>query len=160
MIESQKESAILLKKDTQTVQSNVGTFLYYAWSVEPAILVALNDISGEQACPTNRTQKDLSMLMDFLQCTPTPLFAICFVAGPIQLRLESDTSYLSIKKSPSQYAGHFYLQSHQNIYFHTDQNGPVLTECSVLKNVVCSAAEAECGGCFIIAKRKLLSVEL
>eukprot|EP00957_Ditylum_brightwellii_P172475 13131345-Ditylum_brightwellii.AAC.1 len=50
----------------------------------------------------------------------------------------------------SRYAGHFYLESHPNPlnYNHAPNNAPVHTECKALKNVVCSAAEAECGGLF------------
>ena len=37
------------------VQSIAGTFLYIARSVDPMILVALNDIGAEQASPTTDT---------------------------------------------------------------------------------------------------------
>jgi len=157
MIHPEKTLPVLTKKETQVVQSKVGTFLYYARAVDPAILVALNDISGEQANPTNTTQKDLAMLMDFLACHPNA--TIRFIAGPMQLCVESDASYLSVTNSRSRYGGHFYLQAFPNRYNHTDQNGPIHTECSVLKNVVCSAAEAECGVSFTTAKRLSSSVE-
>jgi len=162
MVRSTKSLPILPKKGIQQVQSKVGTFLYYARAVEPAILVALNDISGDQAKPTKTTQKDLSMLMDFLASHPNA--KIRFIAGTMQLMVESDASYLSVKNSRSRYGGHFYLQALPNKYRHTNQNGPIHTECSVLKNVVCSAAEAECGGLFhncqkaIIIRRALLAL--
>ena len=111
------------------------------------ILVALNDISSKQAQPTTpNTVKDLTMLMDFMATYPNA--TIRYVAGTMQLKLESDASNLSVKNSHSCYAGHFYLEASPNIYNPIAQNGHIHTECAVLKNVVCSAAEAECGGVF------------
>ena len=66
----------------------------------------------------------------------------------MQLKIGSNVSYLSVKNRGSRYAGHFYLKSLPNQYNHTSQNGPIHTECTVLKNVVCSAVEAEYGGVF------------
>ena len=146
MVHPDNPQPLLSKKEIRGIQSKVGTFLYYGRAVEPTILVALNDISGEQAKPTPSTKKDLAMLMDFLATYPNA--TIRYVAGTMQLKVESDASYLSVKNSRSRYAGHFYLESSPNRYNHTPQNGPIHTECAILKNVVCSAAEAECGGVF------------
>ena len=66
----------------------------------------------------------------------------------MQLKVESDASYLSVKDSGSRYAGNFYLQPLPTRYNSTAQYGPIHTECAVLKNVVCSVAEAVCGGVF------------
>ena len=74
----------------------------------------------------------------------------------MQLKLESDASYLSVKNSHSRYVGHFYLESLPNLYNPIAQNGPIHTECAVLKNVVCSAAEAECGGVFHNCQKALI----
>ena len=74
----------------------------------------------------------------------------------MQLKVESDASYLSVKDSRSRYTGHFYLQPLPNRYNNTAKNGPIQTECAVLKNVVCSAAEAECGGVFHNCKKAVI----
>ena len=63
----------LSKKETKTVQSKVGTFLYYGRAVEPTILVALNEIGSEQAKPTQSTVKDLTRLLDFLATYPNAI---------------------------------------------------------------------------------------
>ena len=47
-------------------------------------------------------------------------------------------------------AGHFYLSAHPTPHkaYPNRYNAPILTECHTLKNIVSSAAEAECGGIF------------
>ena len=149
----------LSKKETKIVQSKVGTFIYYGRAVEPTLLVVLNEIYSDQAKPTQSTVKDLTRLLDFLATYPNVI--IRYVAGTMQLKVESDASYLSVKDSRSRYAGHFYLQPLPNRYNSTAQNGPIHKECAVLKNVVCLTAEADCGGDFhnsqkvVVIKRAL-----
>ena len=93
------------------VQCKVGTFLYYGRAVEPAILIALNNISSsEQATPTNPTIKDLSRLCDFLATYPNAITG----AGTMQLKIESDTLYLSVANSQSRYTGHL-ISNHPKI---------------------------------------------
>ena len=53
-----------------------------------------------------------------------------------------------MKGEKSRVAGHYYLEPLPNRFNTTPQNGPIHTECATLKNFVCSAAEAECGGLF------------
>ena len=78
-----------------------------------------------------------------------------YVAGLMQLKVESDASYLVVKGVKSQIAGHFYLEPHNNYFNTTMQNGPIHTECATLKNVACSAAEPECGGLFTNCQKAL-----
>ena len=48
------------------------------------------------------------------------------------------------------YAGHFYLESkpNRNSYNKSPHNAAIHTECKLLKNIVCLAAEAKCAGLF------------
>ena len=48
------------KKGKKKVQSVAGTFLYYGRAVEPPILVALNDISTQQANPMENTMQEVT----------------------------------------------------------------------------------------------------
>ena len=64
------QSPTLDKKETQKVQQKVGTFLYYGRSVDPTILVALNEIGRQQSKPTMKTLKQLAHLMDYLYTYP------------------------------------------------------------------------------------------
>ena len=68
----------------------------------------------------------------------------------MQLAVDSNAAYLVVPGSKSRYAGHYYLEAlpHCLNYNKTPHNAAVHTECWILKNIVCSAAEAECGGLF------------
>eukprot|EP00957_Ditylum_brightwellii_P186897 14232559-Ditylum_brightwellii.AAC.1 len=68
----------------------------------------------------------------------------------MQLRVDSDAAYLVMPGAKSHFVGYFYFAAHPhplnyNLVLH---NAPILVECCALKNVVCSAAEAECRGLF------------
>ena len=120
--------------------------LYYGRGVDPTILAALNKLATEQAQPTARTKKDITKLLNYLSTYPNAV--IQYVVGPMQLKVESDASYLVLKEAKSRVAGNFYLEQHQKFFNTNSQNGPIHTECSTIKNVVCLESEAECGGLF------------
>jgi len=65
-----------------------------------------------------------------------------------QTHTHSDASYLSESEARSCATGHFFLSSmdtHAN-------NGPIHTVCTIIKNVISSAPEAEIAACFLTAK--------
>eukprot|EP00957_Ditylum_brightwellii_P120983 9227354-Ditylum_brightwellii.AAC.1 len=68
----------------------------------------------------------------------------------MQLSVDSDAAYLVLPGAKSCYAGHFYLQSHpHHLNYNTaPMNASIHTKCKTLKNMVCSATEAECSGLF------------
>ena len=142
------KSEKLDKKGKKLIQSIVGKFLYYGRAIETPTLVALNDIGSQQSEPTQNTVKEANWLMDFLSWHPNG--KIRYYAGNMQLAVDSDAAYLVVPGAKSRYAGHFYLESFPNRlnYNKSPSNGAVHTECKILKNIVCSAAEAECGGLF------------
>ena len=84
-----------------------------------------------------------------------PNATIRYVAGSMQLKVESNASYLVVKGAKSQIAGYFYLKPQNNYFNTTPQNGPVHTDCSTLKNIVCSSTEAGCGGLFTNCQKAL-----
>ncbi len=65
------------------------------------------------------------------------------------LNVDSDAAYLVLPKARSRIAGYFYLSNAPSSTM-TDPplNGAITVECSALRNVVSSAAEAETGGIF------------
>ena len=135
-------------KGIKHIQSICGSFLYYARAIDPTILPALNEISVQQAAPTLDTTKKVSMLMDYLNTYPNG--KLRYYAGTMNLRVDSDAAYLVLPNARSRVAGHFYLEATpkaSKAYPNTN-NAPILTECYTLRNVVSSAAEAECGGIF------------
>ena len=62
-----------------------------------------------------------------------------------------DAAYLVLLKARSRITGHFYLSDHPppTDTLKPKLNGPILTVCQTLKNVMDSAAEAERGGMFL-----------
>ena len=146
IIEQEKLLPTLPEKEITKIQSKIGTCLYYARGFDPKILVALNELDTDQAKPTETTQKDIIKLFNYLATNPNA--TIRYVARTMQLKVESDASYLVVKNAKSRIAGHFHLEPKKNYYNTIKQNGPIHTECTTLKNVVCLAAEAECGGLF------------
>ena len=131
------------------LQSIVGTFLYYSQAVEQPILPALNEIATYQANPTTDTVNKTKMLMDFL--ATHPMAKLQFYAGTMKLHVESDAAYLVLPGARSCIARYFYLQAHlhPNKVYSKQYNVPIHVECLTIKNVVSSAAEAECGGLFL-----------
>ena len=88
------------------------------------------------------------MSLDYLHTYPNG--KIRFFAGSMQLMIDSDAAYLVMPGAKSRIAGHYMLESspHPDNYNRAPHNGAILIECRTLKHVVCSAAEAECGGLF------------
>jgi hypothetical protein len=134
------------KDGTLRVQAINGTFMYYGRGVGPCILVALNDISSEQATPTSDTLAKTDMLMDYLHTYPNAV--IRFHASDMILKSTTDAAYLVLPKARSRAAVHYHLGWNYN----DNVNGPVDVLCQTIKNVVSSAAEAETAGIYIGAK--------
>ena len=59
----------------------------------------------DQARPTETTQKDIIKLFNYLATNPNA--TIRYVAGTMQLKVESDASYLVVKNAKSRIAGYF-----------------------------------------------------
>ena len=135
-------------KGQRRVQAIVGKFLYYGRAIDPTVLTALGGVSISQAAPTIATNKKTNMLMDYLHTFPNA--KLQFYAGDMQLHIESDAAYLVIPGACSHTAGHFYLSAanRPNKVYAGQFNTPLHTECRTIKNVVSSAAEAECVALF------------
>ena len=73
-----------------------------------------------------------------------------YYAGQMNLKVDSNATCLVLPNARTCVAGHFYLESslHPNKAYPGKNNAPLLTECYTLKNIVSSAAEAECSGIF------------
>ena len=76
-----------------------------------------------------------------------PDATIRYRASDMILRLHSDASYLSEAKARSRGAGHFYLADKPS-NLPVRNNGALLTTSVIMRNVMSSAAEAECGALF------------
>jgi hypothetical protein len=136
------------------IQAIVGTFLYYARAVDSTFLVALNEISRQQSSPTQATKLATDRLLNFAATYPNA--SVRFYASDMILHIDTDAAYLVLPNARSRVAGYYYLSS-----MPTDppssvpMNGPVLVDCSTIRNVVGSVAEAECSGCYRSAQQAI-----
>ena len=101
-------SPFLSANDTTRIQQILGTLLYSARAVDPAILAAIKDIAYQQAKPTAATTNHLCQLLDYEASNPN--VTIRFGASGMVLHTHSDGSpYLTAPCSRSRAAGYFFL---------------------------------------------------
>ena len=123
--------------------------IYYARSVYPTMLRAINEISQLQSRPTRDTVEKSRMLLDYAATYLNTI--LCYKASAMVLNVDSDAEYLTMPDSRNCYAGHFYLSdwpSPSPIKHNTEINVPIHTECKTIQNVVSSAEEAGTCGTF------------
>ena len=102
------------------------------------------------------TLEATTYLLNYL--TTHPNAVLQYHSSGMVLCVHSDASYLTETKARLQVGGHFYLstlQSDTNQPPTTDPplNGPILSECLILQQVVSSPAEAKIAGVFTNAKK-------
>jgi hypothetical protein len=117
--------------------------------VDSNLLVALGTIAANQAKATEATMEDVRQLLNY--CATYPNAKLRFAASCMILRMHSDASYLSVSRARSRAGGHFFLGTN-NYKDAKENNGAILTISQIIKNVMASAAEAECGALFINTK--------
>ena len=66
----------------------------------------------------------------------------------MQLAIDSDAAYLVAPKARSRVAGYFQLNSKPKPEFSEEINGAIVVNCTTLRHVVSSAAEAETAGVY------------
>jgi hypothetical protein len=96
---SQDLTPLLAKLGITRVQQISGIFLYYGHGVDQTILVALNEISGSQAKPTEKAKLACNMLLDYLATHPDAI--IRFHASDMILSVVSDAAYLVLLNARS-----------------------------------------------------------
>ena len=143
------ESELLNEKEKKRVQQVVGSFLYYGRAVDLTILCALSEIAGQQAKPTQKTMDRVNKFLDYMASNPDA--KIRYHASDMVLNVHSDASYLTAPKARSRVGGHFFLGSIPKDGCPIRLNGAILTNCTILKCVAASAAEAELGALFLNA---------
>ena len=101
---SPKDDTLHLDKHgIKLVQQIVGIFLVNLRAIDNTILTALNEIVAHQAVPTELTNENITMLLDYLSTYPDA--KIRFNTSNMILRIESDTAYLVAPKARSHIAG-------------------------------------------------------
>jgi hypothetical protein len=146
-------SPLLSTDDMKFVQAVAGTLLYYARAVYPTILTALSSIATEQAKPTEQTMEKVKQLLDY--CATQEEAIITYNASKMILAVHSDVGYCNEKNGRSRAGGHFFLSNDEQF---PPNNGAILTQASIIKAVMSSAAEAELGALFLNAKEAVYLV--
>jgi len=139
-------SPLLPTTEIKNIQSINGSFLYYARALDSTMLVGLNEISRQQAKPTQTTKKKCQQLMDYAATYPDVF--VRYYASDMVLHVDSDAAYLVSPKAKSRISGFFYMSDHPEKTHQPTPNGAILVECKTLRHVVASAAEAEIAGVF------------
>ena len=88
-------------------------------------------------------------MLDYAATHPDAV--IHYYASDMVLHVDSDTAYLVMPNAPSHLAGHFYhsdMPSSAAIPTSPKLNGPMNTECKIIRSVDTSAADAETGALF------------
>jgi hypothetical protein len=83
------------------IQQVLGTFLYWARSVNPTIIPAISALASEQATSTatETTAEKLTQLLNY--CAMNPNGTIQYAASDMVLHIHLDASYLSEPKAQS-----------------------------------------------------------
>ena len=144
---------LLDKAGIHRVQQISGLFLYYSRGCDPTIIVALNEISNQQAAPTEQTKAACDMLLDYLSTHPNA--TIRYHASDMILSICSDAAYLVLPNARSRAAGHFFLSTlptTTGVNPKPKPNGAIHVLCKTLRTVAASASEAETGALFLNAQ--------
>ena len=86
------ESPKLYRLEANTVQQVVGTFLYYARSVDPTMLVAFKSIAAEQANSMEATAKLVTRMLNYTATHPEAITR--YHASGMIIHIHSDASFL------------------------------------------------------------------
>jgi hypothetical protein len=135
------------------VQQIAGTFLYYSRGCDPTIITALNEISHQQAAPTEKTKAACDMLLDYLSTHPDA--TLRYHASDMVLAVCSDAAYLVLPNARSRASGHFFLTTLPSAVSAPPAptpNAAVHVLCKTIRSVAASAAEAEASALFLNAQ--------
>jgi hypothetical protein len=154
--------ALLPAADIKGFQQVVGTLLYCARAVDSTMLVALNAISASQSKATENTAAAIVHLLDYTATHPDAILR--YTRSAMVLHIHSDASYLSAPEARNRAGGHHFLSSRPvdptKSHHQPTNNGSIHAECSVLRNVMASAAEAGIGALYINSQTAEVSVPL
>jgi hypothetical protein len=126
-------------------------------AVDNTMLVAISLLSTEQSKGTKQTLAAVTQLLNY--CATHPDAIVRYHASDMALHIHSDASYLSARNACSCIGGYFFLSTKvdSNVapapnLVPPPFNRPVHVNCTILKSVLASAAEAELRALFYNAK--------
>jgi hypothetical protein len=140
-----EEERTFTDKQIRHVQEVCGKFLYPARAVDSTMMHALNELCISATKGTQATAKALTHFLNY--CASNPEAKIIYRRSDMILTIDSDAAYLVAAKARSRAAGYVYLGNRDGRLF----NGAIFLLSKIIKAVMSSAAEAECGGLYINA---------
>ena len=141
--ETPDNSPSLVASEIKTLQQQIGSILYYARAVDSTLLVALSTVASKQSQGTQAVAEAMSQILDY--CATHPDATIRYKSSDMILAIHSDASYLSVTKARSRAGGHFFLTNKKTNDGFYKNNGAILSNATIIKNVMSSVAEAEVG---------------
>jgi hypothetical protein len=127
-----------------------GTLLYYERAVNSIILTLLSSLATEQAKVMQKTMEMVQQLLDY--CATQEEAIITYTASKMILNVHSAMGYLNKKNGRSRAGGHYFLSNNNDP---PPNNGAILTNATIIKAVMSSAAEAELGALYLNAKEAI-----
>jgi hypothetical protein len=146
-ISDEEEYPPLTKEETKYIQAVTGTLLYYARAVDSTILPALSSLATEQAKPMQKTMETVKQLLDY--CATQEEAITTYEASKMILCIHSDVGYCNKKNSRSRAGGRFFLSNNEQF---SPNKGAIMTNATIIKEVMSLAAKAELGALFLNAK--------
>ena len=114
------------------------------------MLTVLREITSKQASPTKKTIIQVNQFLDYASTQEEAV--VKYTKSDMVLHAHRDASYLSKPKAQSCVDRHHFLGSNHN---NCQNNRPVNTVSTILKQVMASEAEAEISTLFINARTSL-----
>jgi len=141
------DSPAVSAETKKRIEQIIGAFLFYGRAIDETLLTALNSVSSQQANPTELTNEAIEQLLDY--CHTHPDATIRYYASDMILQIHADAAYLVEQQARSRAGGHYFLGSTPIAGEPIKLNGAVHTLCTIIKQVVASAAEAELASTFM-----------
>lgn len=138
------------QKQIKKIQGATVKFLYSGRAIDNTIMHALNKLSIGASEATEEVQEALDPFLDCLVNNPNA--EIIYRASDMQLNIDSNAAYLVAKQARSCAGGYHYLGNLDKTLF----NDLIYILAKIIKAVMASAAESECGSSYINAQHTVL----
>ena len=106
MLNEKKIAEELDESNQKGIQKIVGKFLYYARSIDPKIIMALNSLAAVQTKPTIETAKQITQFLNFSASYPDAVTA--YRRRGVILHIYLDVSHISEPEARSRAGGFFF----------------------------------------------------
>ena len=147
LVAEEDTSPKLNNEGIKRVQGIVSAFLYYAHAVHNRLLVGLSAIGAQQVSATEQTAAAINQILYHVETYPNN--EITYRASDMILAAHSDARFNNDSKPIIRAGAHIFLSQNDPM---SKWNGAILTISQIIKFIISSAAEAELGTLYIMAK--------